>query len=93
MSNTRRALPLIVVTLIAFGSLAFVVSQGWSPQLGLDLQGGVSVVFIAVEADDVAEVPGSTTTTTITDLTTTPAATGPTVTTAPGATNTRSTSP
>ncbi|MDQ6927905.1 MAG: protein translocase subunit SecD [Actinomycetota bacterium] len=38
-------LSVLIVCLIAFGSLAFVVASGKSPQLGLDLQGGASVVL------------------------------------------------
>ena len=59
MSNTRRALPLILIVLIAFGSLAVVLAKGWAPALGLDLQGGVSVVFVAVEADGALWVASS----------------------------------
>jgi preprotein translocase subunit SecD len=35
----------LVVCAICFGSLGAVLGAGWSPKLGLDLQGGLSVVF------------------------------------------------
>ena len=41
----RLLVPLLVVVLVAVGGLAGVVAAGWSPQLGLDLQGGFSVVL------------------------------------------------
>ncbi|HET7488211.1 MAG TPA: protein translocase subunit SecD [Acidimicrobiales bacterium] len=37
--------PLLVILTIAVGSLAGTLLAGWSPQLGLDLQGGASVVL------------------------------------------------
>ena len=36
---------LVVVVSIAFGSLFAVIAAGWTPKLGLDLAGGVSVVY------------------------------------------------
>jgi preprotein translocase subunit SecD len=44
MSN-RRTFSLVVMLIIAFGSLAATVLAGNKPQLGLDLQGGASVVL------------------------------------------------
>src|SRR6266508_1232347 len=42
----RRLLtPLIIILVCAFGGLALVAATGSSPELGLDLQGGVSVVL------------------------------------------------
>jgi preprotein translocase subunit SecD len=35
----------LLVCLICFGALAGVLGAGWSPKLGLDLEGGLSVVF------------------------------------------------
>ncbi len=35
----------VLVCLVCFGALAGVVAAGWSPKLGLDLEGGLSVVF------------------------------------------------
>jgi len=35
----------VLVCLICFGSLGGVIAAGWSPKLGLDLEGGLSVVF------------------------------------------------
>lgn len=53
--------PLIVslvgIVLIAVGSLVAVRAQGWAPELGLDLQGGVSVVLEPAEPveDDIID--------------------------------------
>ena len=53
MVNRRRLWITLVVTLaIAWGSLAAVLSAGWTPKLGLDLQGGFSVVLTAPEGTD-----------------------------------------
>ncbi|MGO8722995.1 MAG: protein translocase subunit SecD [Acidimicrobiales bacterium] len=43
----RRGLlaSVVLVCLICFGSLGGVIAAGWSPKLGLDLEGGLSVVF------------------------------------------------
>jgi len=35
----------VLVCLICFGALGGVIAAGWSPKLGLDLEGGLSVVF------------------------------------------------
>lgn len=43
----RRVIVLAVVLLIAWGGLAFLSSRDISPKLGLDLQGGTSVVLTA----------------------------------------------
>jgi preprotein translocase subunit SecD len=53
MINRRRLWITLVVTLaIAWGSLSAVLSVGWTPKLGLDLQGGFSVVLTAPEGTD-----------------------------------------
>ena len=39
--------PLVSIVVIAAGMLALVLVEGWSPALGLDLQGGASVVYQA----------------------------------------------
>jgi len=41
----KQIAPLIFIVLVAIGALAAVFSTGTTPQLGLDLQGGVSVVL------------------------------------------------
>ena len=43
----RRSLlaSVVIVCLICFGALGGVIAAGWSPKLGLDLEGGLSVVF------------------------------------------------
>lgn len=71
MTTSRRALPLVVILLIAFGSLGWVLVRGWAPALGLDLQGGISVVFTAAEAD--GDGATTTTTTSLPEVTTTTA--------------------
>ncbi|MFZ2059243.1 MAG: protein translocase subunit SecD [Acidimicrobiales bacterium] len=38
-------LSVVLVCLICFGALGGVIVAGWSPKLGLDLEGGLSVVF------------------------------------------------
>jgi preprotein translocase subunit SecD len=45
--GSRRSLivSLVLTIAIAFGSLAATLSLGWGPKLGLDLAGGVSVVY------------------------------------------------
>ncbi|MCU1680152.1 MAG: protein-export rane protein SecD [Amycolatopsis sp.] len=45
--GSRRSLivSLVLVVAIAFGALAATLSLGWGPKLGLDLAGGLSVVY------------------------------------------------
>ncbi|HEY1824585.1 MAG TPA: protein translocase subunit SecD [Acidimicrobiales bacterium] len=45
--GSRRSLvvSLFITIVIAFGSLAATISVGWGPKLGLDLAGGLSVVY------------------------------------------------
>ena len=51
--NRRRLVVTLLLTLsIAWGSLAASLAAGWSPELGLDLQGGFSVVLTAPEGAD-----------------------------------------
>jgi protein-export membrane protein SecD len=47
MAKKRYKSYLIVSLLVAFGSLAAVIFTGTTPQLGLDLKGGVSVILTA----------------------------------------------
>jgi preprotein translocase subunit SecD len=49
---TRRLVGLAIVLAIAWGSLAAVIAAGMTPRLGLDLQGGTSVVLTAPEGTD-----------------------------------------
>lgn len=49
---SRRLIGLIIVLAIAWGGLAAVISAGLTPRLGLDLQGGTSVVLTAAEDSD-----------------------------------------
>jgi preprotein translocase subunit SecD len=46
-------LTLVAVLVIAWGSLAAMLVAGWKPKLGLDLQGGFSVVLVSPEGTDV----------------------------------------
>lgn len=50
----RRSLwiSLILVLTLAWGSAAAMLAAGWEPKLGLDLQGGFSVVLAAPEGTD-----------------------------------------
>jgi protein-export membrane protein SecD len=51
--NRRRLVVTVLLTLaIAWGSLGATLAAGWSPELGLDLQGGFSVVLKAPEGAD-----------------------------------------
>jgi preprotein translocase subunit SecD len=45
--GSRRSLvvSLVLTIAIAFGALAATISAGWGPKLGLDLAGGLSVVY------------------------------------------------
>ena len=49
---TRRLVGLVIVLAIAWGGLAAVIAAGYTPLLGLDLQGGTSVVLTAPEGTD-----------------------------------------
>lgn len=49
---TRRVVGLVVVLAVAWGGLAAVIAAGLTPRLGLDLQGGTSVVLTAPEGTD-----------------------------------------
>ena len=51
-SPRRKLWSLVFVVGLAAAALAYVLVRGWSPQLGLDLQGGASVVFQAEGASD-----------------------------------------
>ena len=48
----RQVIGLIVVLTIAWGSLGALIANGITPRLGLDLQGGTSVVLTAPEDTD-----------------------------------------
>jgi preprotein translocase subunit SecD len=49
---SRRLVGLLVVLAISWGGLAAIVATGTTPRLGLDLQGGTSVVLTAPEGTD-----------------------------------------
>ncbi|HEX9855720.1 MAG TPA: protein translocase subunit SecD [Acidimicrobiia bacterium] len=55
MSRGRMLVMLLVTMAIAFGSLGSSLAVGWTPKLGLDLQGGFAVTLKAPEGAD-AEV-------------------------------------
>ena len=48
----RRLIGLLIILAIAWGGLAAIVATGTTPRLGLDLQGGTSVVLTAPEGTD-----------------------------------------
>jgi protein-export membrane protein SecD len=48
----RRLVGLVVFLLVAWGGLAATLSAGITPRLGLDLQGGVSVILTAPDGTD-----------------------------------------
>ncbi|MGH9139320.1 MAG: protein translocase subunit SecD [Acidimicrobiales bacterium] len=50
------ALSLVLIVLLAGGALTGVLVSGWSPSLGLDLQGGASVVYEAGNADEIDDL-------------------------------------
>ena len=52
MTRHRLVVTLLVTVGIAWGSMAASLGAGWSPELGLDLQGGFSVVLTAPEGAD-----------------------------------------
>ena len=56
MKKNRFKLYLALSLLVAFGSLAAVIASGTSPKLGLDLEGGLSVILTAT--GEGAEDPG-----------------------------------
>jgi protein-export membrane protein SecD len=49
---TRRIITIVVVCAVAWGGLAVALSLGATPKLGLDLQGGTSVILRAPEGVD-----------------------------------------
>jgi protein-export membrane protein SecD len=49
---TRRLVGLVIVLAIAWGGLGAVIATGLTPRLGLDLQGGTSVILTAPEGTD-----------------------------------------
>ena len=61
MKSQRYRLYLIMSVLVAFGGLGAVLANGWAPALGLDLEGGVSVILTATgEGADDPEVMAQT---------------------------------
>jgi protein-export membrane protein SecD len=51
--NRKKAwITLLLTVAIAWGSLALMLSLGWSPKLGLDLQGGFAITLVAPEGTD-----------------------------------------
>ena len=49
---SRRWITVVVMVGLAWGGLAAVLVAGWAPRLGLDLQGGTSVILEAPEGAD-----------------------------------------
>ena len=52
MNRGRLGVTLLLTLAVAWGSLAGSLAAGWSPELGLDLQGGFSVILTAPEGTD-----------------------------------------
>lgn len=52
MNRRPLWISLILIVVISWGSIAAMVASGWEPKLGLDLQGGFSVVLAAPEGTD-----------------------------------------
>ena len=52
MNRGRLGVTLLLTLAVAWGSLAGSLAAGWSPELGLDLQGGFSVILTAPEGAD-----------------------------------------
>jgi len=51
--NRKKAwITLLLTVAIAWGSLAAMLAAGWSPILGLDLQGGFAITLVAPEGTD-----------------------------------------
>jgi protein-export membrane protein SecD len=51
--NRKKAwITLIVTVAIAWGALAAMLAAGWSPKLGLDLQGGFAITLVAPDGTD-----------------------------------------
>jgi preprotein translocase subunit SecD len=54
---TRRLLASVLLTCFAcFGMLGLVIGLGWSPKLGLDLEGGLSVIYQPVRSVSTSEL-------------------------------------
>ena len=56
MKKRKYKVNLFLSLLVAFGGLAGVIAAQWSPKLGLDLEGGISII-LAAEGEGVSE-PG-----------------------------------
>jgi len=52
----RLVLSVVLTCVVCFGSLAAVIAAGWSPKLGLDLEGGLAVVFQPTQKATSAEL-------------------------------------
>ena len=52
MTRRRLVVTLLATVALGWGSLAGSLAAGWSPELGLDLQGGFSVILTAPEGAD-----------------------------------------
>ena len=52
MTRKKAWITLLLTVAIAWGSLAAMLALGWSPKLGLDLQGGFAITLVAPEGTD-----------------------------------------
>ncbi|MGA7228551.1 MAG: protein translocase subunit SecD [Acidimicrobiia bacterium] len=57
---TRRVVGLLIVLAVAWGGLAAAIATGFTPRLGLDLQGGTAVILTAPEGTDPDLLPVAT---------------------------------
>jgi preprotein translocase subunit SecD len=51
---SRRIITLVIVLLLAYGGVAAIIGSGSTPELGLDLKGGTSVILRAPDGTDPA---------------------------------------
>jgi preprotein translocase subunit SecD len=52
VTRKKAWITLLLTVAIAWGSLAIMLAAGWSPKLGLDLQGGFAITLVAPEGTD-----------------------------------------
>ena len=57
-SSRRYRINLILIVLVAFGGLAAVIATDSRPRLGLDLEGGISVILTAESISGTEIDPG-----------------------------------
>src|SRR5688500_1655922 len=53
MRNRNLVAALVLFLVLVAGMWGFIIYKGWTPQLGLDLQGGVSIILAPEEGQEV----------------------------------------